>query len=178
MRTSLRWAAVCLLGLSVIVACEEAPGTSKPPAVATVNVPPPSTQAAGQPPSQDDASTTATVLEPRAAATNAPSSSANDPSKPPTLLPNGMLSPSDVLAVVRAQTPIVKKNCWDGDAGALQAATVRLSLTVGLSGNVQNASAVGEEPVASCIAAAASTWTFPAPQSDTPVNIPFRFVKR
>jgi len=89
-----------------------------------------------------------------------------------------MLAARDVLDVVRAQTPILKRTCWDIDGGATQSANVQLSIVVGVDGHVHSTSVRGDEPVASCIAAAASAWTFPAPQSDTPVNIPFRFVKR
>lgn len=82
-------------------------------------------------------------------------------------------------AVLRSRMSEVKRTCWETDAGsALSSANVRLTLTIGADGHVQNASVTGDEPVASCIAQEARGWTFAAPDTATTVNIPFRFVRQ
>jgi hypothetical protein len=171
---SLRW--VALLGLaphlSFAAGCEEtrAPTPAKTAPTAVDEDAPPVKRSRERPTAEVDASFP----------TNSTAATAPDAGNPgvPVFLPNGMLTPNAVLSVVRAQTPMLKKTCWDIDGGATQNANAQLSIVIGVDGHVHSTSVKGDEPVASCIAAAASVWTFPSPQVETPVNIPFRFVKR
>lgn len=86
---------------------------------------------------------------------------------------------ADAVKVVRAHTPAVKRACWDNDAGAQPSnASVTLTLSIAPDGSVQNESASGTEPMASCVARDAKSWVFAPPGTGTTVNIPFKFVRQ
>lgn len=119
---------------------------------------------------------------PAAAGTAPPQQGAAPPLVTP--VPSGAFTASAVQAVVRSHTAGVRRACWDRPAASASGSTapataaVVLTLAVSADGSVQNATASGDEPVASCIAQHARTWTFPAPQAVTTLTIPFRFVRR
>jgi TonB family protein len=97
----------------------------------------------------------------------------------------GQLESAQVQQVVSRYTPSVKRSCWqpaldtrDKDAGS--SARVVVSIQVGASGSVQNASTSGDprgyRGLASCILGRVRGWQFPASGGSTTVNVPFVFV--
>jgi hypothetical protein len=123
---------------------------------------------------RDSGTTTGAAPSP-ATPSGAPSAAAS--SAPPA--PGGVFDASTVVSVMQTHLPALRKTCWDKDpSGAPATASVQLTVTVAADGHVQNTSAMGDEPVGSCIAQDVKTWIFPAPGAVTTVNIPFRFVKR
>jgi predicted Zn finger-like uncharacterized protein len=81
--------------------------------------------------------------------------------------------------VVAARRSGIKRKCWDtGNNDQKPSANVQVAVTVAPGGSVSNAVATGDEPVATCIAREVKGWSFPAPGSQTTVNIPFHFVRQ
>jgi predicted Zn finger-like uncharacterized protein len=96
----------------------------------------------------------------------------------------GQLSQGEISGVVAQNQPLVKRKCWQP---ALEArppngstnARVNGSITIGASGNVENATASGGEKdfpgLSSCIASRMRGWRFPPSGGSTTVNVPFVF---
>ena len=81
--------------------------------------------------------------------------------------------------VVRQKTAFVRRKCWDtGGPDQKPSANVQVAVTVAPNGSVSNTVATGDEPVATCIGREVKNWQFPAPGSQTTVNIPFHFVRQ
>src|SRR5580765_7492318 len=86
------------------------------------------------------------------------------------------LSPADIQRVVQKNAAAVRNGCWGPDAGA----DVRLNVEIKIaaSGKVQSALAAGNDrSVSRCVESQIMTWTFPAADGPTSVNIPFHFVR-
>jgi predicted Zn finger-like uncharacterized protein len=96
----------------------------------------------------------------------------------------GQLSSEQLSATISRYRPTVKRSCWEPalagrDPSAPATARVSLSVTVGASGSVQNAS-TGADPkgypgLAGCIAGRARGWQFPPSSGSTVVQVPFVF---
>jgi predicted Zn finger-like uncharacterized protein len=94
------------------------------------------------------------------------------------------LESGQIQSTVARYTGSVKRRCWQPalDARAKDApmtAKVTVTITVGPSGSVQNASASGEPKgypgLANCIASSVRSWSFPASGGTTIANVPFVF---
>ncbi|MGC4091330.1 MAG: GYF domain-containing protein [Polyangiaceae bacterium] len=98
---------------------------------------------------------------------------------------SGQLDSAQLSSVVQRYTPSVKRSCWqpalDGrDRDAPTSARVSVSITIGPSGSVQDASTSGDPPgyrgLAQCIAGRVRGWQFPPSGGSTTVKVPFVFV--
>jgi hypothetical protein len=96
----------------------------------------------------------------------------------------GQLDAAQTSAVVSRYTGSVKRSCWQPaldsrDPTAPSSARVVVTITVGPTGAVQNATTSGDPRgypgLASCIAGRVRSWQFPATGSTTTVNVPFVF---
>lgn len=92
----------------------------------------------------------------------------------------GGLDAASVQRVVRDRQAGVKRTCWErGGSDQKSSANVNVSVNVAPNGSVSSASATGDDPVvAKCIENQVKTWSFPAPGSQTTINIPFHFVRQ
>jgi hypothetical protein len=92
----------------------------------------------------------------------------------------GGLDQNGVERVVSAHRAGVKRTCWErGGADQKSSVNVTVTATVAPNGTVQSASSNGDDPVVGkCIENQVRTWTFPAPGSQTQINIPFKFVRQ
>jgi hypothetical protein len=107
--------------------------------------------------------------------TGGPSGSSNN---------GAQLDGGQIQSTVSHYTGSVKRRCWQPalDARAKDApmtAKVTVTITVGGSGTVQNASTSGDprgySGLASCIASSVHSWQFPASGGTTIANVPFVF---
>jgi hypothetical protein len=96
----------------------------------------------------------------------------------------GQLDGGQIQATVSRYTGSVKRRCWQPalDARAKDApmtAKVTVTITVGPSGSVQNATTSGDprgySGLANCIASSVRAWSFPASGGTTIANVPFVF---
>jgi len=94
------------------------------------------------------------------------------------------LDGGQIQTTVSRYTGSVKRRCWQPalDARAKDApmtAKVTVSITVGGTGSVQNASTSGDprgySGLANCIASSVKSWQFPASGGTTIANVPFVF---
>ncbi len=94
------------------------------------------------------------------------------------------LDGGQIQSTVARYTGSVKRRCWQPalDARAKDApmtAKVTVTITVGGSGSVQNATTSGDprgySGLASCIASSVRSWQFPASGGTTIANVPFVF---
>jgi predicted Zn finger-like uncharacterized protein len=94
------------------------------------------------------------------------------------------LDGASVQKTVGRYTSSVRRSCWQPalDTRAKDAPTaarVTVTITVGPSGNVQNATTSGDprgyRGLASCIGSRVRGWQFPASSGTTTVNVPFVF---
>jgi predicted Zn finger-like uncharacterized protein len=108
-------------------------------------------------------------------ATGGPSGSTNG---------GAQLDGSQIQATVSRYTGSVKRRCWQPalDARARDApmtAKVTVTITVGGTGSVQNATTTGDPKgytgLANCIASSVRSWQFPASGGTTIANVPFVF---
>src|SRR5262245_35821105 len=101
----------------------------------------------------------------------------------------GQLTVEQLQAVVAAETPDLKRRCWQPALEALEApppgpppsARVPISMFIDASGAVTNVTTVGDPPpgfpeLPACIAEIVRTWKFPSSSGTTTVNVPFVFV--
>lgn len=96
----------------------------------------------------------------------------------------GQLDGGQIQATVSRYTGAVKRRCWQPalDARTKDApmtAKVTVTITVGGTGTVQNATTSGDprgySGLASCIASSVRSWQFPAAGGTTVANVPFVF---
>jgi hypothetical protein len=96
----------------------------------------------------------------------------------------GQLDGGQIQSTVARYTGSVKRRCWQPalDARAKDApmtAKVTVTITVGPSGSVQNATTSGDprgySGLANCIASSVRAWQFPASGGQTIANVPFVF---
>jgi hypothetical protein len=96
----------------------------------------------------------------------------------------GQLDGGQIQSTVSRYTGSVKRRCWQPalDARARDApmtAKVTVTITVGPSGSVQNATTSGDprgySGLANCIASGVRAWQFPASGGTTIANVPFVF---
>ena len=94
------------------------------------------------------------------------------------------LDGGQIQSTVARYTGAVKRRCWQPalDARAKDApmtAKVTVTITVGGTGSVQNATTTGDprgySGLANCIASSVRSWTFPASGGQTIANVPFVF---
>jgi hypothetical protein len=94
------------------------------------------------------------------------------------------LDGGQIQSTVARYTGSVKRRCWQPalDARARDApmtAKVTVTITVGGTGSVQNATTTGDPKgytgLANCIASSVRSWTFPASGGTTIANVPFVF---
>jgi len=113
---------------------------------------------------------------------NVPGPQAQAPSGPSP--GGGQLSAGEMNGVVAANTPRVRRKCWqpalDGaPPSGPKSARVNVNISIGPSGNVDSASASGTERdfpgLAQCVAQMVQNWKFPASGGSTQVNVPFHF---
>jgi len=99
----------------------------------------------------------------------------------------GQLSEGEIRGVVNRNTPRIRRKCWEpAYAGrskkAPKSATVRATITISGSGNVQSVSVSGGgrhfPGLASCVQANIGAWRFPASGGTTKTAIPFSFVSQ
>jgi hypothetical protein len=92
----------------------------------------------------------------------------------------GGLDQAGVERVVAGHRAGVKRTCWErGGADQKSSVNVTITANVAPNGSVASTSSSGDDPVvAKCIENQVRTWTFPAPGSNTTINIPFKFVRQ
>jgi predicted Zn finger-like uncharacterized protein len=92
----------------------------------------------------------------------------------------GGLDQAGVERVVQAHRTGVKRTCWErGGADQKSSVNVTVTANVAPNGSVSSTSSSGDDPVvAKCIESQVKTWQFPAPGSNTTLNIPFKFVRQ
>jgi predicted Zn finger-like uncharacterized protein len=90
------------------------------------------------------------------------------------------LDQAGVERVVANHRQGVKRTCWErGGSDQKSSVNVVVSANVAPNGAVTSTSSTGDDPVvAKCIEGQVRTWTFPAPSSNTTINIPFKFVRQ
>ena len=143
-------------------------GTAKPAATATTDAPKPNTGLSGL--------NGLTGLGPSTGpASGGPSGATNS---------GAQLDGGQIQSTVARYTGSVKRRCWQPalDARARDApmtAKVTVTITVGGSGSVQNATTTGDPKgysgLANCIASSVRSWQFPASGGTTIANVPFVF---
>ena len=102
------------------------------------------------------------------------------PNSSPGSTSGGGLDQAGVERVVAVHRTGVKRTCWER-GGADQKSSVNVTVTVNVApnGSVSSTSSSGDDPVvAKCIESQVRTWQFPAPGSNTTINIPFKFVRQ
>jgi serine/threonine protein kinase len=91
----------------------------------------------------------------------------------------GVFDQGAIERVVNSRKAGVKRMCLDRSSSTAASTKVTATITIGPSGNVQNVTTAGDEPVvAKCIEQQLRTWTFPAPGDVKQVQIPFVFVRQ
>lgn len=89
------------------------------------------------------------------------------------------LSEEAIQRVVQQRSAGVKRSCWERGGGTESNVNVRVHLTIAATGNVQSASADGNDPIVSkCIEGSVRNWQFPASSGPTTVDIPFHFLRQ
>lgn len=99
---------------------------------------------------------------------------------------SGQLSEGEIMGVVNRNTPRIRRKCWEPAFRARsnqkqKSTTVRVSITIGGSGNVQSASASGGSGfpgLASCVQSSVGAWRFPTSGGTSRANIPFSFISQ
>lgn len=108
-----------------------------------------------------------------------PSTPKLDTSGPSPSAGGGTFDQSAIERVVNTRKAGVKRTCLERSAGGAASTKVTATLTIGPSGNVQNVSSSGNDPVVGkCIEQQLRSWTFPAPGETKTVQIPFVFVRQ
>ena len=96
--------------------------------------------------------------------------------------PGGGLDGAGVERVVASHRNGVKRTCWErGGADQKSSVNVTITANVAPNGSVASTSSSGDDPVvAKCIESQVKTWQFPAPggNTNTTINIPFKFVRQ
>jgi predicted Zn finger-like uncharacterized protein len=95
----------------------------------------------------------------------------------------GTLSQGEIQGVVTSNQARIKRQCWENALAARSSSapsTVRVNgqITIGPSGNVENATASGGDSypgLASCIQGKMKNWKFPPSGGSQTVNVPFVF---
>lgn len=89
------------------------------------------------------------------------------------------LSEEAIQRVVQQRSAGVKRTCWERGGGTESNVNVRVHLTIAATGNVQSASADGNDPIVSkCIENSVRNWQFPVSSGPTTVDIPFHFLRQ
>jgi predicted Zn finger-like uncharacterized protein len=89
------------------------------------------------------------------------------------------LDEAAIQRVVQQRSSGVKRTCWERGGGTESNVNVRVHLTIAATGNVQSATAEGNDPiVAKCIETSVQKWQFPVSSGSTTVEIPFHFLKQ
>jgi hypothetical protein len=84
-----------------------------------------------------------------------------------------------VTEVVQQRSAGVKRTCWERGGGTEANVNVRVHLVIAGTGNVQTASAEGNDPIVSkCIENSVQHWQFPVSSGSTTVDIPFHFLRQ
>ncbi len=111
--------------------------------------------------------------------TGGPSAPKLDTSGPSPSGGGGTFDQAAIERVVNTRKAGVKRTCLERSAGGASSTKVTATLTIGPSGNVQNVTSSGNDPVVGkCIEQQLRTWTFPAPGETKQVQIPFVFVRQ
>ncbi len=111
--------------------------------------------------------------------TGGPSMPKLDTSGPSPTAGGGTFDQSAIERVVNTRKAGVKRTCLERSAGGASSTKVTATLTIGPSGNVQNVTSTGNDPVVGkCIEQQLRTWSFPAPGETKTVQIPFVFVRQ
>jgi len=102
------------------------------------------------------------------------------PNSSPGSNSGGGLDQAGVERVVAVHRTGVKRTCWErGGADQKSSVNVTVTANVAPNGSVSSTSSSGDDPVvAKCIESQVRTWQFPAPGSNTTINIPFKFVRQ
>jgi hypothetical protein len=91
----------------------------------------------------------------------------------------GGLDQAGVERVVQNHRAAVKRTCWERAGADKNSVNVTVTANIAPNGTVASTSSTGDDPVvAKCIESQVRTWTFPAPGSNTTLNIPFKFVRQ
>ncbi len=89
------------------------------------------------------------------------------------------LSEEAIQRVVQQRSAGVKRTCWERGGATQSNVNVRVHLSIAATGNVQSASADGNDPmVAKCIENSVRGWQFPVSSGSTTVDIPFHFLRQ
>jgi hypothetical protein len=89
------------------------------------------------------------------------------------------LDQAGVERVAANNRAAIKRACWERGGSEKSPMNVTVTLNLGPGGDVVSASSVGDDPVvAKCVEAQARSWRFPAPGSNTTVNVPFKFQRQ
>jgi predicted Zn finger-like uncharacterized protein len=89
------------------------------------------------------------------------------------------LSEESIQRVVQQRSAGVKRTCWERGGGTESNVNVRVHLVIAATGNVQNSSAEGNDPIVSkCIESSVQKWQFPVSSGSTTVDIPFHFLRQ
>jgi predicted Zn finger-like uncharacterized protein len=91
----------------------------------------------------------------------------------------GGLDQAGVERVVAVHRNGVKRTCWERGGDQKSSVNVTITANVAPNGAVASTSSSGDDPVvAKCIETQVKSWQFPAPGSNTTINIPFKFVRQ
>jgi len=89
------------------------------------------------------------------------------------------LSEQAIQQTVQQRSAGVKRTCWERGGGTESNVNVKVRLTIAATGNVQSASAEGNDPiVAKCIENSVKNWQFPVSSGSSTVEIPFHFLRQ
>ncbi len=89
------------------------------------------------------------------------------------------LSEEAIQRTVQQRSAGVKRTCWERGGGTESNVNVKVHLIIAATGNVQSASAEGNDPVVSkCIETSVRNWQFPVSSGSTTVDIPFHFLRQ
>lgn len=109
----------------------------------------------------------------------------NDPAPAPAEL--GVFDESAVERIVRDRHGIVKRKCWDVAPNTVRRVDVTITTTVSKEGRVARAepqivdSDGGSDDVgtvAKCVAGEVQSWTFPLPEKEKTVTLPFHLIRQ
>ncbi len=89
------------------------------------------------------------------------------------------LSEEAIQRTVQQRSAGVKRTCWERGGGTESNVNVKVHLTIAATGNVQNATSEGNDPIVSkCIESSVKNWQFPISSGPTTVDIPFHFLRQ
>lgn len=92
-----------------------------------------------------------------------------------------------VEKVVRSHQPLLRRGCWDGVPGALRRLDLQVSLRIDRQGRVTNAvprvlgaDGPGDlaQSVARCVSKDVEGWTFPEPDGEKALTLPFHLLRQ